>query len=229
MRTPNVRRYIITFIITTSIFGTAFYFSNSLNKKRIEQIRAIEEKISIDILSLETQFDLLEQLSCKQIKENPVLSEELQDLAERLQVAETQLGADDTRVIELKKSYSLLLIKDALLIGRVKEKCDIAPIVVYYFYSNTGNCEECTKQGYVLTKLSREYPAVRVYPFDYNLDLSALKTLIAIHGVKDTLPALIVGDSVTYGFKNSEELESIIPDLITATSTATSTDTMSGE
>jgi hypothetical protein len=197
--------------------------SNNLNQKRIEQIRQIEEKISVDILSLETQFDLLEQLSCNQIKENPVLSQELQGLADRLQYAEEELGTDDERVIELKKSYSLLLIKDAVLMERVKEKCDITPIVMYYFYSNEGDCEDCTKQGYVLTRIGREYPAARIYAFDYNLDLSALRTLIAIHEVKNTLPALIIDDVVHYGFNDFETLQERIPSLV-ATTTATSTE-----
>ncbi len=222
MRETNITRYLSAFLITGTIFATAFYVSNNLNQKRIEQIRQIEEKISVDILSLETQFDLLEQLSCNQIKENPVLSQELQGLADRLQYAEEELGTDDERVIELKKSYSLLLIKDAVLMERVKEKCDITPIVIYYFYSNKGDCEDCAKQGYVLTRIGREYPAARIYAFDYNLDLSALRTLIAIHGVNNALPALIIDDVVHYGFNDFETLQEKIPSLL-ATTTATST------
>ena len=105
---------------------------------------------------------------------------------------------------------------------RVKEKCDITPIVIYYFYSNKGDCEDCSKQGYVLTRVGREYPAARIYAFDYNLDLSALRTLIAIHGVENTLPALIIDDSVHYGFNDFETLAERIPSLMATTSASTS-------
>ena len=59
---------------------------------------------------------------------------------------------------------------------RIAEQCDTEPVFIFYFYSNAGDCSECTRQGYVLTELQQEYPQLRVYAFDSNLDLSALDT-----------------------------------------------------
>ena len=53
--------YVIALLITGLIFGTAFYASNYFNNQRINDVRATQDDISNDILSLETQFDLLQE------------------------------------------------------------------------------------------------------------------------------------------------------------------------
>ncbi len=230
MRTISWGKYVIVFIITAFIFSTAIIANNFFNEKRIEQIRSIEEGISIDILSLETQFDLLQEQSCKNISEDSVLSRELDTLATKLSYAEAQLGTDNPEVLRLKRHYSLLEIKDLLLMQKVSEKCGLEPIFLLYFYSNTeGDCPDCRRQGFVLTELAKQYPQLRIYSFDYNIDLSAVETLISIQGVTDELPALVVDNTLYSGFKTIEDIEEIIPQLATlATSTATSTEQDTG-
>lgn len=64
-------------------------------------------------------------------------------------------------------------------------------VFVLYFYK-TDDCTDCEKQGYALTALREKYPGLRVYSFDYGLNLSAIETLIRIYKIKDTeLPALV--------------------------------------
>ena len=63
----NWHKYIIVFIITALIFFTAFSISNYLNNRKVSELRLIEDKIATDILSLETQFELLQDTSCKKI------------------------------------------------------------------------------------------------------------------------------------------------------------------
>lgn len=218
----NWQKYLLAFGITAAIFGTAFYIASSLDARRVADIRAAQETVSIDILSLETQFDLLGNLPCSTIADNPVLSNELNDIASRLSVAEENLGTNNDQVVSLKKQYSLLELKDYLLMQQVGQKCrDLKPVYVLYFYSNAGDCDDCARMGEVLTYLRQTYPGLRVYSFDYNLDLSALKTLIALRKVKGTLPAIIINDRApVYGFKSLQEMEKLIPELKTmATST----------
>ncbi len=106
------QRYILAFIITAAIFGTAFYIASRIDSQRIAEIRTTETNISIDILSSETQFELLGNVDCKTLSENPVLSDELNTLASQLQVAEQNLGDNNPEVIQLKQQYTLLEIKD---------------------------------------------------------------------------------------------------------------------
>lgn len=215
------QKYILAFLISSAIFATAFYAAAKLNSGRIADIRAMEESISIDLLSTETQFELLGGLDCKTIKENPVLSSELDSLAQRLSFTESNLGINNAEVIRLKKQYSLLEIKDYLLMQRIAEKCQTKPVFILYFYSNAGDCEDCARSGEVLTYMSSLYPDLRVYAFDYNLDLSALQTLIKLRKVESKLPAFVINDrSPVYGFKSFDEMQNLIPELKTlATST----------
>ncbi len=209
----NYKRYIITFLITSTIFATAMMISSKLNENKLDKVRAIEDNMSIDILSLETQFDLLHELSCEQIKDGRILSRELNNLASKLSHMEELRGSDDYEVIRLKRRYSILQIKDLLLIRKITERCDISPVVILYFYSNEGDCRDCIRQGHVLTRLSSDFEELRVYAFDANLDLSALETLISIKQVGYNLPALVINDETHHGFMSIDEIKELLPEL----------------
>ncbi len=219
------RKYLLAFVITGTIFVTAFYVAARLDTQRIADIRATQDAISIDLLSSETQFELLGNLDCETIAEHPVLTDELNTLAEQLSFAESKLGSDNSEVIQLKKQYSLLEIKDYLLMQQISSKCQTKPVYILYFYSNAGDCADCSRAGDVLTYLRQTYPDLRVYSFDYNLDLSALQTLIALRKVgppQGNLPAFVINNHpAVYGFQDLNEMEALIPELKTlATSTS---------
>ncbi len=225
-------RYILAFAITGAIFATAFYLATYLDNRRVADIQTTADNLSIDLLSSQTQFELLGSLSCSALGERPVLSEELNSLAERLSVAENNLGTDNAQVVQLKKQYSLLEIRDYLLLQQISQKCsDIKPISILYFYSNAGDCKDCEPAGEVLTYLRTTYPTLRVYAFDYHLDLSALETLIHLKqingGSEGALPAFIINDGAPiHGLKTVDEMEALIPNLDSlraSTSTATTT------
>ncbi len=214
--TLNWKKYIFVFCITLAIFLTALFLSNFLNDKKLQELESIQNKISLDILSSETQFALLEDLSCEDVKKGSILSDELASLADRLDYSDKNFGeTDDLR--ELKKYYSLLEIKDYLLMKQVTARCGVQSEFILYFYTTSQNCSECTKQGYALTTLRNKYPELRVYSFDYGLDLSAIGALISIYKVEDTkLPALVVNSKLYTGFKSAEEIEAIVPELVEA-------------
>jgi hypothetical protein len=206
------KKYIIAFTITAIIFGTAIFVSNIFNQKKLEDVRTIENRVALDILSSETQFALLEETSCKDIGPG-FLSKELDSLGEKLAYADSQNGFDENDVDYLKHSYFLLEIKDYLLMKRLTEKCGIQPTFILYFYSTEEACEECERMGYVLTALRDKYPDLRVYSFDYHFDIGAISTLISIYKVKSNLPALIINGETYYGFYSVEDLEKTVPAL----------------
>jgi thiol-disulfide isomerase/thioredoxin len=209
------QKYALAFIITAAIFGTAFYIASRLDASRVADIRATQEAISIDILSTETQFELLGSLDCSALSDNPVLSLELNSLASRLSVAEQNLGSTNAEVVSLKKQYSLLEIKDYLLMRQISAKCpNFKPVSILYFYSNAGDCADCRRMGEVLTYLRENYPGLRVYSFDYHLDLAALQTLKTLRKVTGELPAIVINNRApVYGFKNLEDTQKLIPEL----------------
>ncbi len=212
MNQLNYKKYLLVFIITGVIFISAFWTSNFLNNKKINNIKTTEDKISIGILSLETQFELLQESTCTSL-DRSALSTELGSLADKLSYAESHDEISSKEVSDLKKYYSLLEIKDYLLMKKVSQKCSFNPITIIYFYSNK-NCDNCQKQGFVLTHLREKYPQLRVYTFDYDLDLPAIQTLITLHEIKNELPALVINDSTFNGFQDLEKVEKIITPLI---------------
>lgn len=208
----NSRKYIAAFAITAVIFATAIFVSNMLGQKKLEDVRNIENRVALDILSSETQFSLLEETSCKDIGPG-FLSKELGSLGEKLTYGEGQPELNTDNLDYLKRSYFLLEIKDYLLMKRLTQKCGIKPTFILYFYSTKDACEDCEKMGYVLTVLRDKYPDLRVYSFDYHYDVEAINTLTSIYKVKSELPALIVNGETIYGFHTVEDLETTVPAL----------------
>ncbi len=203
------KKYLIVFLITISLFLTAGYISNYFGNQKINQLKSIQDKIAIDILSSETQFSLLSELSCKNISDS-AFSGELGELGRKLEWGQENLGATE-EVSYLKKYYSLLQIKDYLLMKKISERCRVRSAFILFFYTTAENCSECERQGLVLTSLRYQYPELRVYSFDYSTELSAVKAMLEIYKIKDTaLPALVIDGDVLTGFHSIEELESRI-------------------
>ena len=219
----DTRKYTFTFFVTVAIFATAFFASTFFSSKRVENVKFIQDNIAIDILSSETQFDLLKEVPCQNVN-GSMLSPELNILGDKLSHTENDRGEKDEDVIYLKKYYSLLQVKDFLLSKKLAEKCGAVkkPVFIIYFYSNEGNCPDCIKEGYVLTRLKEKYPELRVYSFDYNLDLSVINSLKAIYRVTDALPALVIEDKTYTGFKSVAELEELLPDTLKEATTTPS-------
>ena len=212
MQNNDIKRYIVVFFITVALFLTVFGLSAFLSNKKVQAIKTIQDKISIDIASSETQFQLLQELSCKDVAAS-TLSDTLNDLADKISYSEENIR-DKNEVTELKRYYSLLQIKDYLLMKKIKDKCGTNILPIFYFYTTAENCSECIKQSAVLTELRRNYPDVRIYSFDYNLELSALQSLIKIFNIEDTkLPALVMNEKLYTGFKDQEEIEKALPEI----------------
>lgn len=204
-------KFIVTFVITLGIFITVFFVTKVVNERKLSEIRSIQDKIAIDLLSSETQFSLLKRSTCSQ-DGGSLLAPEIGTLGERLSFMESELGTNNESVIGLKKYYSLLQIKDYLLGLELSQKCDFKPIYIVYFYKN--DCTDCEKQGYALTALREKYPELRVYSFDANLDLSAIATMETIYKVSDEgLPALVINEKLYTGFQSIETIEKLIPEL----------------
>lgn len=222
-----LRNALIALAVTIVIIGTVIYAVNYLDHKRIEELSSIQNQLATDTLSVETQFALLEEAPCEDLTEGNTLSATLADLGARLAFAEERLSPNDPQVLELKKQYTLLQIRDYLLMKRLARACHAESPVALYFYSNEANsCADCDRASYALSYLHQTYPNLRVYSFDYNLDLGALKTLIAVEKIEPKFPAFVIEGKRSYGFTTLEALEKEFPKgtlIATASSTASTT------
>ena len=215
------RKYIWAFLITLVIFLIVTMVSNYFDAQRVNEIKSIDDNISLDILSSEAQFDLLKETPCED-QNGSSLSQELDSLGSRVSFLEDTRGTSDPQVLSLKLNYLLLEIKDFVLVQSLSDKCHTKPVVVLYFYSNNdGACPDCKNMGTVLTALRQDYPAVRIYSFDYNADLSAVGTLENVYKVKAQFPALVIHSKAIYGLKTLGDIETLMPELAAMAATST--------
>jgi thiol-disulfide isomerase/thioredoxin len=213
MDKANNKRYGTVFLITLIIFVFTLWLSNEFGNKRVERLKDLEGQISLNILSTETRFSLLEKTSCAHVLENKDnkigLNNELSDLARRIKFTESQLGQDNKDVVALKKYYTLLQIKDYLLLREFHTRCNEKMVSILYFHES--ECKDCPKQSLILDKVTEEYPAIRVYWFDKNIDTPALETLLSLFKIK-TGPSLVINEKTYEGLQNFETLEQVIPE-----------------
>lgn len=207
------QRYLIVFIITLSVFMIAFWLSAVFSNNKISQLREIQEQIAIDILSTETRYALLEKTSCdhsvSNLEEEQGLSRELNDLARRLKFMESQLGSTDEDVLFIKKYYSLLQVKDYLLMEELSDRCGEELFTILYFHE--GDCDDCQKQSLVLDELVEEYPETRVYWFDKDINTPAVQTMLSIFNIKQG-PTLVIDGQTYEGFLTFEEIKQVAPE-----------------
>lgn len=217
MRSPQPKTYILALIITIVIFTIAFGISTYLTRQKTEQLKAEEDKIAINILSLETQYDLLTESSCKTF-DRQSLRQELDSLQSKLQFMEDQVGESNPEVFRLKRYYSLLEIKDYLLMKKMSDQCKFNTIFVLYFYSN-NNCGQCQTQEYLLRAVRDEYPQVEIYSFDYDVDLPAVQTLIALHNIPLQPPVIDINSKPYAQFDSLDSLNAVLAQYIHSTTT----------
>lgn len=208
------KKYLIVFFITLGIFAMAFFLSDYLNSRKLNQMENIYQQISTNILSTETKFSLLRIASCKDTVSDTSfedeLTYELNGMAKRVKYMESQLGVDDPNVVLIKTQYSLLQIKDYLLMRELATRCKEKMSTILYFHDL--DCADCRKQSLVLDKISLLYPNIRVYWLDRNLQTPAMQTMISMFSVTNT-PSIVIEEKIYSGFKSVDEIKEIIPDL----------------
>ena len=225
-----LRNAILALLITLAIIGSVVYAINYLDRQRVAQLNELQTRLATDTLSIETQFALLQEAPCENLSENNTLSQEMTDLGQRLSYAESQLGTDNEQVIQLKKQYTLIQIRDYLLTKQLTETCDVDPTVALYFYSNEpGACEDCDRASVALSYLHEVNPKLRVYSFDYNLELGALKTLIAVEKVEPRFPAFVIDGTRVYDFEDVDAFKLNFPKDFFATTTSSTSSPRDGE
>jgi hypothetical protein len=215
------RRYIVAFILTLLIFFTGFLTSQFLTVKKLENLKTVEDNISLKLISSETEYDLLREVSCESRNTN-FLTTEINDLARQLEILEEQ-NINKDRIADVKKRYSILLIKDYLLSKRINESCGFKSTFVIYFYGNEDICPNCKNAGIALSNLRNEYDKLKVYSFDYDLDLPIIKALASVYGVEKNLPALVVNKKTYYKLNTVDDIKKLLPIEVLKEETSTST------
>jgi hypothetical protein len=203
-------KYLTVFATTTLIFVIGLVIGNYISNTKLKNINRLEQDLRIDTMSVEIQYMLLSENPCADIDSN-ILTEELYEIGNKLDYMESRLGSNNPSVLWIKEYYSLLEIRHWLFMKKIKKDCNSTNALILYFYSNKGDCEKCEEQGYVLSYIRKKHPTTRVYSFDINIDNTALDSVKDIFKIKNKeLPILIINDKVYFGFKDRQDIESLI-------------------
>ena len=204
----HIPKYILVFFVTFAVFAIAWVLSAQINERKFANLKAEQDQVSIGILSSETEFDLLKEGTCDD-NVGSVFAESLASLASKISYSEQNV-ATPQEIAALKKQYTLLEVRDFLLAKRAAERCKQSFTSILYFYGTSEGCPECVKQGYVLDALRQLDPQIRIYAFDYNLDLSTIKALVSIYNISDALPALVINGVTYQGFQSLADLKVLV-------------------
>lgn len=208
MRKINKIRYFSTFTFVTLIFLIGIIIGQVITELRFSEFQERERDMRTYILSLDLQSELISKKICD--VDIFSLTKEKNKLGQQLDYLEKKLGKDNPKLIPLKKEYSLLSIRQWLLVKRAKEECEKNWNIILYFYSNERNASTCESQGYVLDYLYSKHPdSLVIYAFDFDLDTPALNTLKNIYGIR-RVPSLVINEKLYEGFQGKDKIESLI-------------------
>ena len=203
-------KFLLVLTLTTSVFIIGIFFGSIISDKKLESINYMEQDFRTEISAIELQYLLLSEDPCNEMIDYSPLTDELYNIATRLDHMENLLGEDNKDVLHLKNYYSTLQIKHWLLMKKIKTDCNQNTTMILYFYDTKENCPDCEQQGFILTYLRKKFPEIYIYAFNINLDNAAIKTIKTLYEINTTPSVLIDGHKMEQLRTKDEILEKII-------------------
>lgn len=192
------------------IFISGLLVGSMTSSRKLTDVRELQDSLRSDTLDLEILYAVLEQDPCAYVNTTP-LTDQLYDIAVRLDYMEGLLGKTDENVLRLKKYYSLLELRQWMFERHMRDQCNQDKHFILYFYSNEpGSCPQCEEQGFVLSYLRKRFgEKIAIYSFDVSTDSEAVQALIRRYEV-ETLPSVVIDDELYEGFQSLEALEDLL-------------------
>jgi len=208
MRKISFDKYFLVFLMTFLIFIIGILLSQTITSKSSKEILKTQKEVKNYLLSLNLQFEIASEYICRVDVFD--LTKEKVYLGRQIDVLEKNLGKENEIVKDLKQDYSLLSIRQWLLVKQFKEKCNENINIILFFYSNEINASESESQGYVLDYLYEKYPdGLVIYAFEIEENTPALNTIKAIYEIKKA-PSLVVNERLFTGFQSKEKIEELL-------------------
>jgi len=120
---------------------------------------------------------------------------------------EQRKGKMDPEVMELKKDYSAMQLRNYLLQQRMDAKCGTRHNIIIYFYSNEGYSPE-TDEGLQIGQVDTQF-GVYTYHFDVNVDSPVVRGLKAAYGI-NVAPTLIINGEKREGFTGAATIREVL-------------------
>jgi hypothetical protein len=141
------------------------------------------------------------------------LGEKIDLLGNKIILLENQIGKNDPTILELKKPYTLLMIRHYMLSETVNNKCGTNKTLLIFIYSNNPEyIADSEKQGYVIDYVKKKFSStnpINVYSIVSDIGLEMTQTLLQFYNV-EKIPSLIINEKLYSGFQDKDTLEGIL-------------------
>jgi hypothetical protein len=201
-------KYIATFSLATLILLIGIIIGQLVAEQKVKEFLTISQELRLSLLGMDTQEKLAKEFLCNvdiwKLTENKI------KLGQKIEFLEGKFGKENKDVKELLKEYTLLSIRQWLLLKEFKEKCNKTLVIILFFYSNERNASLSEAQGYILDYIYHKYgKPISIFAFDYELENPALDVLKKIYGIT-VVPSIVVNEKTYLGFREKAEVEAII-------------------
>lgn len=119
----------------------------------------------------------------------------------RVDLLGRQRGPFAQDYVQLKREFTLMQLRDLLLVQKLANACNRTVDTALFFYTN--DCPDCTRQGEIGPLVKQARPEARIYAFDAGLGSPAVGALMGLYGVK-SFPSLVVNGKLVEGFTSAE-------------------------
>lgn len=206
--------YINAGIFSFIIFIVGIAIGIQLNIQRSKLMEEELNEIKRGIESIELQFLFLDTVKkngrCEFFTgEINRLAVEADKLAKRLVSFENSKQVDVPEYVNLKKDYTLVLVRYWLTAERIKKSCNESFITVLYFYDRDCGIR-CENQGFLLSYFKAKLgDDLLVFAIDKNIDLQIVRMIKETFNVKVS-PTLIVNGKTYEGFIDKDKLNELL-------------------
>jgi hypothetical protein len=201
-------KYIATLSSATLIFLVGIIIGQLVAEQKVKEFSTVSKELRLSLLGMDTQEKLSEEFLCN--VDVWKLTEDKVRLGQKIEFLEGKLGKNNKEVEELLKEYTLLSIRQWLLLKKFKEKCNQTLVIILFFYSNKRNASLSEAQGYILDYIYHKYgKRISTFAFDFELEIPALDVLKKMYGIA-MVPSIVVNEKTYLGFKEKAEVEAII-------------------
>lgn len=200
-------------IITTIVFISGILFGLVVGGERVSELEKTIINLNNNINNAELQFLFFDVMgknaSCQYlIKEAGNLGDEAEQLGREVELFENSRKIDEKSFHQLKMRYTSVLIRDWLMLEKIKKTCEGNYITLLYFYSNK-QCDKCQEQGIILSYLKEKLKdRFLVFAIDSDLELQIVKMLKDAYSVQE-YPTLVINGEVYPGFMDIQEIKNI--------------------
>ncbi len=212
-RIQNKKRYLLAFIIATVLFIMGFLITHSIAFFEYSRISNLQRDLSYDIFQDKIMHSLFDYDIC----EKGFLNEISADLGHQGRIIddlEKKLGKNDKNVLAQKKFYTLVELEHFEFIQQLNLECNFSIPIILFFYSNEkDDIKESENVGDLLTAVYNQYPEVKIYSFDINLDSKLIDLLKEKYFVKVSPTIIIYQGGEAYTIINPKNIDSIIKHL----------------